>query len=716
MLEFKDMTNNMKEELEAVIKAHRDESLSFMNAYISGEAREAWDYYYGQLPRPVSNGTSRYTDRTVWETVNGSLQDMLNVFCSGEDAVSFVPASDDEPMELTESATQLVNQVFLRDNDGYSILSDALKECLVTRAGFIKRYWDTSTEIATESFEDINPIELAAYVKGLEAAGMKGVDLKINESEDNRGTVSGEITYHAEIEGVKFEYVPVEQILVNSKAKSVKDAIYFAQRRMISKEDLLEMGASLDLINSISDWIIGDDSNMETTTWSRSDYRVDLDNTDGFYDNDRAQRCWVYEHYVRTSVLDPLGRTRLYQVFEAHNEVFEVIEVDEIPFSFFTPYPIPGCMFGESVWDITRDLQDLRTALYRGVIDNINNANFGQYTAIKGQYDRRSLLNQRPGGVVEINQPNAVQLFPYHQLPAATMDMINMTDDMKEERTGVTKLGMGIDPEVFKNDNAYATVGIMMNAAQNRLRMICRNIANNGMTELFRSTYRLIRQNGKLPIKVLTPNGYTYVDPKSLPARDEVIVNVAISAGEKNERAQNLSQIHNMLVNDPAIAPLYGMTQQRFMMSQIMNLMGVKDVDNYLLPMNQYKPAPPPLESIINLKQLEAQVQNTEAETKKIYADIIQNQEKLEYEQEKAADQTQLDNMQMQLDQEKAADETINKHNELISKNALEQSKHRLELLKMQWEKENAIMDALLEQEKIDAQRESAKQTAKSAK
>ncbi|MCS5737590.1 hypothetical protein N1032_28050, partial [Herbiconiux sp. CPCC 203386] len=95
---------------------------------------------------------------------------------------------------------------------------------------------------------------------------------------------------------------------------------------------------------------------------------------------------------------------------------------------------------------ILPDIQDLRTALVRAYIDNVNNANYGRYTAIVGAYDRRSLLDNRPGGVVEMERPDAVNLFPYHNLPNGIDGLIGMTEDLKEMRTGVTKLGMGINP------------------------------------------------------------------------------------------------------------------------------------------------------------------------------------------------------------------------------------------------------------------------------
>ena len=138
-----------------------------------------------------------------------------------------------------------------------------------------------------------------------------------------------------------------------------------------------------------------------------------------------------------------------------------------------------------------------------------------------------------------------------------------------------------------------------MNAAQNRLRMVCRNIAHNGMVELMRGIYSLIRENGEVPIEVQTPRGMVQVNPKQLPARHNLQVVVAISPNEKAERAQRLISLKQLIAADAQLAPLFGLEQDRYMTAQIFELMGIKDTHKYLLPLEQYQPPQPsPMENL----------------------------------------------------------------------------------------------------------------------
>lgn len=675
------ISQDLKDELKVDLLRHFDYAQNYVDTAVKGYSREAWEYFYGNLPLPVTVGSSRWVDRTVWEAVNGTLQDIINVFCSGDEAVKFVPDNEVDT-QGADIATKLVNQILLRDNPGYNVISSAAQECLITRNSFIKFYWDEETKTETEEAEGVDPNAVAAYLQGLEDGGLKNLDVETVENED--GTVNVSVVYQQTIKRVKVEYVPSEQIFVDQHATSFEDAQYFCHRVRKSKEDLLAMGFPKDEIESFNDWSDPMDSTQSTVAWSRTDWRQDIDMDIGTDTADIASKVWVYEHYIRTGLLDKNKEAKLYQVIQAGNHVLSIEEVTCIPFVTFCPYPIPGSFFGQSVYDITKDIQDLRTALVRGYIDNVNNANYGRYTAIVGAYDRRSLLDNRPGGVVEMERDGAVQLFPYHNLPQGIEGLIGMTEELKEMRTGVTKLGMGINPDVFKNDNAYATVGLMMNAAQNRLRMVCRNIANNGMVELMRGIYKLIRENGEVPIEVQTPQGVIKVDPKSLPPRNHLQVVVAISATEKAERAQKLISLKQFIMADPQLAPVFGLQQDRYMTSQIFDLMGIKDVHNYLLPIEQVQPPQPSPMDQIQLEGAAAQVEEIKARTQKLVADAYNERERVTFEQQKAADEMNLKTTELQFKQEQAADQMSLENRKEDNVTALEQAKHNLAIMQQQ--------------------------------
>ena len=701
----KKYSDDIIDELRVDLQRRFNYAQGYVDIAVKGYAREAWEYFYGNLPAPVTAGSSRWVDRTVWESVNGTLQDIINVFCSGDEAVTFV-ADNEMDADAADVATKLVNQILLRDNPGYNVISSAAQECLVTRNSFIKFYWDEETKTQTEEAEGVNQEALTAYIQGLEAGGLQNLEVFLTDNDD--GSVDVKVTYTQTVKRVKVEYVPSEQVFVDEHATSFADAQYFCHRTRKSKQDLLELGFPKDEIESFNDWTDPMDTTQTTVAWSRTDWRQDQDADIGTDVEDIASMVWVYEHYIRTGVLDSNKESKLYQVIQAGEHVLSCEEVTSIPFVTFCPYPIPGSFFGQSVYDITKDIQDLRTALVRGYIDNVNNANYGRYKALVGAYDRRSLLDNRPGGVVEMERQDAIDLFPYHNLPQGIEGLIGLTEELKETRTGVTKLGMGINPDVFKNDNAYATVGLMMNAAQNRLRMVCRNIAHNGMIELMRGIYNLVRENGEVPLQVQTPRGMIQVNPKQLPPRNNLQVVVAISPNEKAERAQKLISLKQLIAADQQLAPLFTIEQDRYMTAQIFELMGVKEVHKYLMPLEQYQPPQPSPMEILQMELGKANLDKIQADTQKVMADAFDMRERTTFEQQKAADEFTLRQEELQFKQENAADQMTLENRKEDNAATLEQAKHKLSLLQHQVRQYESVLKELqmnmnhqVEQEKI---------------
>lgn len=672
------------------VDIYYNSAIGYHQGELGVKARTAWEYYYGRLPDPITKGSSKWVDRSVWEAVNGSLQELVSVFTSGEDAVRFAPFNHADA-DKARAATKMVNKVLLRDNPGYNVLHDAFKECLVARNSFVKRYWGKHSKMHTEQFEDLTKDEFDIYLTGIEGEIVE-MKTEIEESEDKNPAndkYSGEVTYEKTHEGVKVEYVPFEFVLVEPTATCIKDANYMAHRVRKSKGELKEMGFDVERVEEMnaasSDIEAGIMANARVNNLSPLNVSDVLSVGDS-----ESDKVWLHEHYIKTSIVS--GFSEILQVFTINNQILEVNRVNEFPFETFTPFPIPGTIWGESVFDITKDIQDLTTTLVRGIIDNIQNANFRRYQAVRGSYDRESLLNNRPGGVVEVQAIGNVVPFEHHQLPDGVSNLLEYIEGKKEQRTGVSKIGQGLDPSVFRNDNSFATVNMMMSAAQNRLRMVARNIAQRGIMELMTSIYSLIKENGKKPIEIETLNGTVQIEPSSLPSRHEMIVAVAVGDSERRERAQALQSLL-MMMQQPSMAQFFQPNNAYFLATQTMEAMGVYDVENFLTPPNQVPPPQPSPQEQLQLQMAQEQIKHQQAQTQKLVTDVINENKKFEFEQIKAADETH-DRREASLSkQDMDADSMTVEERKL----QLEAWKLRIEEQKLELKRQELLLEAQLE-------------------
>lgn len=682
--------------LQAQVGIYYNSAIGYHEGELGVKARMGWEYYYGNLPEPVTRGSSRWVDRSVWESCNGVLQELISVFTSSENAVKFSPMHSRDGINALAS-TAMVNKILLRENEGYNVLHDAFKECLVTRNSFIKRYWKTTKQTFSEEFDNMSKDELDLYLESLEGEIIEftseiAVGTVVDEDGDELDetppdeaqtteTYSGKVVYEVTKEGVCVEYVPFEQVIIEPTAKSLSDANYIAHRVKKSKDELIIMGFDKETIESIN----AGSSDIESGVIANS--RVNNMNPLNVSDvvmtgDDKSDQVWLHEHYIKTSL--PMGKLEILQVFTINGQILEVNRVNEFPFETFTPFPVPGSIWGESVFDITKDIQDLNTSLIRGMIDNIMNANFRRYSAIKGQYDRESLLNNRPGGVIEMSQVGAVTPFPYHQLPAGIDGLLEYINSKKEERTGVSKVGQGLDPNVFKNDNSTATVNMVMTAAQNRLRMVARNIAQRGMMSLMLSIYNLVRANGTKPIMVETAQGSIQIDPRQLPVRNEMIVSVAVGDGERRERAAALQSVMMAMTQTPQLQQFLQPQNAYYLATQLFESMGIYDTENYVTPLDQIPPPEPDPVQQLTIEQLQNTVEQIKVQTQKIVSDVANENKRVDFEQIKAADEYSM------------------RREESRSKQDMEADKMEIELLKLQNERERLS----LEKERIELKKQ----------
>lgn len=652
------LSDDKKMELQAQVGFQFNNAIGYSQGEIGSRARESWDYYYGKLPEPVTVGSSKWVDTTVRDSVNGILQELSSVFTMGEDAVRFSPMHSKDA-NAARAATKLVNQVLLRDNPGYIVLHDFFKEALVARNSFLKRYWGTEKKIYTEEVVGMTKEEFDLYMSQvLEDATLLTGDFEeeFDDEEQETGLISGSFTYEKSNEGVKVVHVPVDFMLVDPTACSIADANYMGERTRKSKDELIEMGFDKEVIRTLypssTDMEVGVIANARINNLSPVNVSDVIATGD-----ERADRVWLHENYIKTSVLDGENLEML-QVFTIHGQIIEVNKVDDFPYVTASPFPTPSFLWGESVTDITKDIQDLKTALIRGYIDNIQNANFRRYIAVKGAYDKQSLLNNRPGAVVEAQTIDAVQPFAHHQLPNGVESLLGYVDQMKEERTGVSKISQGLDPAVFKNDNAFSTVNLMLSQAQNKMRMICRNFAHRMMIPLMSDIYELIRKNETKVLGVETPQGWLDINPKMLPPRNRLIVATAIGDSERKERAGNLQAALTMLTQVPQMQQFLQPHNAYFAASQFMESMGIYDVENFLTPLDQIPPPPEPSPAEqLQLQMLQEQVKGLQVQSQKVLADVQESRMKSEFEQMKAADDIDLRRQESLSKQDKMSDD-----------------------------------------------------------
>lgn len=256
---------------------------------------------------------------------------------------------------------------------------------------------------------------------------------------------------------------------------------------------------------------------------------------------------------------------------------------------------IPFKLHGEANAELIGDNQKVKTAIIRGIIDNMAQSNNGQVGVRKGaldQINRKKFIN---GQNFEYNGTmNDFWHGSYNAIPASAFDMISIMNNEIESITGTKSFSGGINSGAL-GSTATGARGALDATATRRMHIV-RNISENLVKPLIRKwmAYNAEFLDEEEVVRV-TNSEFVPVRRDDLEGR--IDIDISISTAEDNAaKSQELSFLLQTVGpnEDPAI--------RREIMANIMELMRMPEQAKR---MREYQPEPDPMEEKMRQLQLE---------------------------------------------------------------------------------------------------------------
>jgi hypothetical protein len=499
-------------------------SVGFYSGELASQRKTALDYYHGEPFGNEVEGRSAYVSRDVADTIEWIMPSMMSIFYGGDTIVKFEPQNQND-VEKAKQATDYVNYIFQRQNDGFLSLYTFVKDALLSKNGFLKVYYEEYKDGKKETYDNLNDIELANIVQGAEV---------IEHTQNPDGSHAVTVRKTKQYGKCCVEPVPPEEIFVNKGAKApLHKNRFVAHRRQVTLSELREMGFD------VPDDFGGDETNFSEERIARFAY----DDTDELNDVNREKKVWLSECYLQIDV-DGDGISELRRVITAGKVIFENEECDTIPFVTMTPIIMPHKLYGMSIADLVMDLQLLKSTIFRQLLDNMYLANNGRYMALDGMVNIDDLLTSRPGGIVRVKTFDAVKPMQPPVLGSGAFGLLEYVDTVKENRTGVTRYNQGIDADSL---NKTATgINQIMSAAQARIQLIARVFAETGIKDLFYAILECVQKHQKEPQMIQLRDQFVPMDPREWTNKFDMTVTVGLGTGSKESQMAQLFQILQM--------------------------------------------------------------------------------------------------------------------------------------------------------------------------
>jgi hypothetical protein len=634
------------DEIESIVASAITDAVDFVESEIAPERVKAQRYFDGETDLGYEDGRSKVVATKVRDSIRGIKPSLMRIFLSTERPVEFVPRGP-EDVAGAEQATSYMHWKFGEIN-GYKVLSDVFHDALVKKNGIAKIYWEEYQTGKTYTFTNLNDEEFALIVNEddieviehsevieveMDQMGMqvqtRKHDIKIIKTHDD-----GKLCV---------ESVPPEEFFVDRNARSIEDAYVVAHRTEMRVADVVAMGFDFDEISELSG-ISETDSLVDEEDFARRGYSRDRAEED--YNDPSMKIVLITEAYMRVDV-DGTGVPLLHKFTMGGSgyKLLDLMPCDEVPFAVFECDPEPHAFYGRSVADLIMNDQDASTSMLRGMLDNVALTNNPRQQVIEDLANMDDVLNNEIGAIVRVKQMGAIQDLSVPFIAGSTLPAMQYMDDQTEQKTGVSRASLGLDPDALQNATATAVANTMQ-AGAGQVEVIARNFAEGGMRRMFKLMLDLMIKN-TTDEEMMRLNGkFIPIDPRVWNSAMDVSINVGLGTGKDETKIMALNQaLQYQIQMYQTYGPQNGlvtMTQIRNSLGDILAMSGVRNADRYFAPMD------PQTEAVLQAMAEEAQKASAQEQ-------IDPNQAYLQAEQMKAQVKAESDAAKMQMDMAKAA-------------------------------------------------------------
>ena len=624
--EFETSEQMDEEEFKGYVAKLLDDAIQYCDE-LSQERVISSKYYSGHFPEQDDEGRSGATSYDVRDTINAILPSLLRVFFGGKKIMQFTPKGP-EDIQMAEQCSSYINNLILEQQPNFfTTLMTVFKDALIRRTGVLKYWWEETETVNTSKFTGLDE-QQAEILAGEE-------DVEEVEMESSGQTPEGVPLYDVSLkrrikEGqIRIEALPPEEFLISRVAKTVDSADIVSHRSYKTISELVSMGFDREVIEEHSGIEEGFSNNEEFVNRH-------ADNATRHQNNmEPASRKVLYcESFVRID-RDQDNYSELLKVCtigSSHN-IVNVMPCDYIPFVSFTPDPTPHSWDGASITDIVADIQRIKSAILRNVMDSLVMAVSPRMVVQEGQVNMKDVLNTEVGSIIRARGgPASVTQLDTPFLGQPALGVMGMLDEIKASRTGITKISQGLDVESL---TSTARVGIdaSVKAAQAHIELIARIFAETSLKPLYKGILHLVVKYQDRAKMARLNNQWVPIDPRYWDSDMDLTVDIPLGAGNDMEKMQFLSTIaqkqETMLQQFGPENPIVSLKNYHSTLSRMIELAGFQDASVFFGDPAQYQ-APPPEPPQPTPEEQYIQIQGQKAQ-----ADAQNDAAKLELEREK---------------------------------------------------------------------------------
>lgn len=627
------MARMKDEDLLDILNRKEDAAVHYIHGKLGADRENAMREYHRLPYGNEEEGWSQIVASDIQDSVEWILPALLRTFTATDKAVSFEPSTAKD-VAGADQATDTCNYVFYKQNNGFLVLYTAIKDMLTVK--------NCAVMWRKEDIETVSSVPFKGASEEMLALMLQEEDAEIEQARptpmlDEQGQpqidpmtgqpimgYDGRIKKTEKKSIVKVEAFSPNLLLVQRDWTSplLHDCPYVGRLMSCTISDLKMMGfkdvesADLRASDNVDFSGAGNQTrifNTDNIASADAKYISDADTED-----ESMAEGWLRIEYILAD-RDGDGIAERLCVYRLRDRILKVEVVSHVPIATSSPILNTHRWDGMSIHDAVRDLQMLHTELLRQTIDNLKLTNNPRKNVLTDANwsplaNIDDLLDSRVGGIVRVRDMNAVtdNVTPF--TAGASMPMLEYVQQMRENRTGVSRQSQGLNPDSLNNTATGKAMD--MSAAMQRIELISRIVAETLVKPIFQGILKVLTDGGMEKLAFRLRDEFVEYDPNEWRDYYDMTINVGLGTGDAQSKAQQLMMIAQLQEKGMEV----GLATPQHIYhtgAKIIENAGFKDVQNFLQDPSKAPPKQPqtPLPLQIEQMKIQADAQKHQAQT-----------------------------------------------------------------------------------------------------
>lgn len=549
----------MKEkELVAILSEAERQAAIYTGEFMS-ENNKFLSAYLGEKSGDFASNPnqSSVVSTDIQDVVEADMPSLARVFLGSGDVITFQANTDNEAdLKEAEEKSKYVNWLVRSQPDSFQIIHNWLKDAEIQKNGVVKYFLEECKEVEEVEYSNLDAMEIDEVIESLKGSKVDKVKVEVSEQLENEETETFDIKFRVtrESEKIRIINIPPESFLITKNATSIDDANLVGDRVKKTRGELLAEGFKRDIIDLLP--TIENDTQQSNIKQTRF-----YDQSGSVGDNQSSLNDWANEQVEISDLyckidFDGDGIAERRHIMMSDNVILVNECFNHVPYASLSAILMPHKAIGRSRAEITYQTQLKKTALERGMMDNIYMVN-NPRNVVHPDIDLDDLLTVRVNGIVRMDEDTNILpgqgVFPL-QIPYIgdkTLMTLQYVDQTRAQTTGSLMANQGLDADTISKETATRFNGVKDNSDA-KIELIARNYAETGFRKLFEgiawiaSRYQNSEQEFRVLGKAMT------VKPSSWKYNHHITTNVGLGAGNNEKLIESLQGIYQIQSQEQA--------------------------------------------------------------------------------------------------------------------------------------------------------------------